>query len=242
MIKHKASLFIQCIIDALYPEVAEAMVRVLERVSTKLIYPKQQTCCGQPAFNNGHWFGARRAAQHFIRIFENADCIISPSGSCVHMVRANYPRLFKDDAVWLRRARQVAAKTYEFSEYLVEVRKINCLNAHFDGCATYHDSCHLAYGLGIREQPRQLMREVRGLQLVEMAESDRCCCFGGTFAVNYAHISTAMLDAKIASIRNSGADTVVGCDMGCLMNIQGRLHRLGQDIRVLHLAQLLAGR
>jgi L-lactate dehydrogenase complex protein LldE len=235
------SLFIPCLIDAMAPEVGQAMVRVLKRLGVRLTYPDAQTCCGQPAYNSGYWSAARKAARHFIEVFESADCIVSPSGSCVHMIRHHYLRLFCDQPGWLARAKALAAKTFEFSEYLVDVLCIDSVAAAYHGSVTYHDSCHLRYGLNIIEQPRRLIRQVRHLKLIEMDQSDRCCGFGGTFAVKYPEISTAMVDEKICLILQSGAGAVVGCDIGCLMNIEGRLKRLGHKLAVLHIAQVLDG-
>ena len=235
------SLFVQCLVDGFYPEVATAMVAVLERSGARVSCPVDQTCCGQPAYNAGYRQEALVAARRFIDIFETAEIIVSPSGSCVDMVRHHYLRLFDGDAEWSRRAAAVAAKTFEFSEYLVDVRHLTDLGARFDGRVTYHDSCHLLRGLGVRDQPRQLIAHVRDLEFVEMADADRCCGFGGTFAVKYPEISTAMVDEKVKNILDSGADAVVGCDMGCLMNIGGRLSRMGSPVRTMHIAQLLAG-
>jgi L-lactate dehydrogenase complex protein LldE len=235
------TLFIPCLVDSLYPEVARAVVRLLRRLGVGLTYRPEQTCCGQPAFNAGFRNQARRAARRFVRIFETADLIVSPSGSCVHMVRHHYPELFRSDPRWLARARAVGQRTYELSEYLVDVLEIVDVGAVYTGTATYHDSCHLLRGLGVREQPRQLIRNVHGLRLIEMHDSDRCCGFGGAFAVKYPRISTAMLENKIANLSATGADLLVGCDIGCLMNIHGYLHRTGSLCRTMHLAELLAG-
>jgi L-lactate dehydrogenase complex protein LldE len=235
------TLFVQCLVDALYPEVGEAMVQVFDRLNVPLIYPEAQTCCGQPAYNSGHHREAAAAAQRFIDLFEDAEAIVCPSGSCVAMVRGHYPELFAHQPIMRERALQVARKTFEFSEYLVDVLGVVDLGAAFSGIATYHDSCHLARTLGVREQPRQLLRHVQGLSLAEMNNSDACCGFGGTFSVNYPDISLALVDDKIDNILNSGADIVVGCDVSCLMNIRGRMSRRGENLRVLHLAQVLAG-
>jgi len=205
-----------------------------------LTCPTRQTCCGQPAFNAGYQGEARVAAKRFIEVFESADHIVCPSGSCVTMVRHHYPELFQGDQAWLRRAQQVAAKTFELTEYLVEILEVTDLGAHFDGVVTYHDSCHLLRNLRIKEQPRKLLNGIAGLELVEMNDSDRCCGFGGSFSFKYADISAAMVQDKVQNIIASGADTVVGCDMGCLMNIQGLVSRKGANIRVMHIAQLLA--
>ncbi len=235
-----ATLFIPCLVDAFYPDVAKTMVRVLERLGLTLSYPVEQTCCGQPAYNTGYRKEARKAATRFLSIFENAEAIVCPSGSCVHMVRHHYLELLKDAPGLLNRAQEVAAKTYEFTEYLVDILGVSDIGAQYNGQVTYHDSCHLRYGLQISEQPRRLIENIAGCRLVEMEESDRCCGFGGSFAVKYADISTAMGDDKIDRIIATGADTVVGGDMGCLMNISGRLQRRGISTKVLHIAQLLS--
>ena len=235
------TLFIQCLVDGIYPEVGEAMARIFHKLGINLICPPQQTCCGQPAFNAGYRREARVAAKRFIDIFETADAIVCPSGSCVTMVRHHYPQLFEKDALWLQRARKVAAKTYELTEYLVDILGVYDLGAHYDGRITYHDSCHLLRNLRILEQPRKLLSKVSGAEFIEMHDSDRCCGFGGSFSVKYADISEAMVADKVNNIIVSGADTVVGCDMGCLMNIEGMLSRKGSDIKIMHIAQILAG-
>ncbi len=236
-----ATLFIQCLVDGVYPEVAEAMVAVLDKLGVTMTYPKDQTCCGQPAFNAGYRKQARAAARQFIRIFEAAEVIVCPSGSCVSMVCNHYSQLFAEDPPWAHRARQVAQKTFEFSQYIVDVLGADDLGACFDGKLTYHDSCHLRRHLGIAAQPRKLISRVRGARLIEMQDSDRCCGFGGSFSVKYADISAAMAQDKVRTILDTGADAVVGCDVSCLMNIQGALSRIQAPVRTLHIAQLLAG-
>jgi L-lactate dehydrogenase complex protein LldE len=237
--RRRITLFIQCLVDGFFPEVGEAMVRILEALGARLDYPEDQTCCGQPAFNAGYRTEARRAARHFIEVFEPAGRIVCPSGSCVHMVRAYYPLLFEQEPEWKRRAIAVAKHTFEFSEFLVDVLGVDDLGACYDGRITYHDSCHLLRGIGVAEQPRRLLRNIRGAEFVEMPESYRCCGFGGAFSLKYPEISTAMLEDKVNFIVASGADLVVGCDVGCLMNIQGMLKRKGLKIRTMHIAQLL---
>lgn len=239
--KKTVTLFIQCLVDGIYPEVGEAMVKIFRSLGFELACPTQQTCCGQPAFNAGYQHEARVAAKRFIEIFETAEAIVCPSGSCVTMVRHHYPELFADDYSWRPRAEQVAARTYELTQFLVDVLEVDDLGAHYDGKITYHDSCHLLRSLRIKDQPRRLLRNVTGADFVEMYDSDKCCGFGGSFAVKYADISAAMVEDKVNNIIDSGADTVVGCDMGCLMNIQGMLSRKGSDIKVRHVAQILAG-
>jgi len=233
------TLFVQCLVDTLYPEVGEAMVRVLRRLGLSISCPTDQTCCGQPAFNSGYRQQARSAAKHFIEVFADAEIIVCPSGSCVNMVRHHYEELFADDSQWLPRAQDLAGRTYEFSEYLVDVLGVDELGARFEGRVTYHDSCHLLRGIGVSEQPRRLLHRVSGADFIEMRDSDYCCGFGGTFAVKYPDISNAMVTDKVKNIMDTGADVVVGCDMGCLMNIQGKLSRLGSPIKVMHIAQIL---
>lgn len=238
--KTSVTLFIQCLVDGIYPEVGEAMVRIFHKLGINLICPTQQTCCGQPAFNAGYRREARVAAKRFIDIFETADAIVCPSGSCVTMVRHHYTQLFEKDALWLRRAKTVAAKTYELTEYLVDILGVDDLGVRYNGRITYHDSCHLLRNLRIHEQPRKLLSTVSGAEFIEMPDSDRCCGFGGSFSVKYTDISEAMVMDKVDNIIASGADTVVGCDMGCLMNIQGMLSRQGSAIKTKHIAQILA--
>jgi L-lactate dehydrogenase complex protein LldE len=234
------TLFVQCLVDGLFPDIGVAMVRVLEKLGLALDYPDGQTCCGQPAFNAGYRGEARRAARHFIRLFENARWIVCPSGSCVHMVREYYPLLFDNEPGWRQRAVTVSRRCFEFTEFLVDVLGVDDLGARFNRRITYHDSCHLLRGLGVHEQPRRLLRNINGAEFVEMPESDRCCGFGGAFSIKYPQISTAMLEDKVGFIVESGADLVVGCDAGCLMNMQGMLKRKGLAVRTMHIAQLLA--
>ena len=237
----RVTLFVQCLIDSVFPHVGEAMVRVFERLGIELDCPADQTCCGQPAFNSGYHRAARKAARHFIQTFEAAEVIVCPSGSCTDMVRHHYAGLFQDDPAWLARAQRVAGRTYEFSQYLVDVLGVSEVGARFDGTVTYHDSCHLLRNLKVAEQPRQLIAGVAGARFVEMTDADRCCGFGGTFAVKYPDISVGMLEDKVAAIRETGAEAVVGCDMSCLMHIQGMLSRRRIPVRTMHIAELLAG-
>ena len=235
------TLFVQCLVDTIYPEVAQAMVQVFRRLGIEITCPTDQTCCGQPAFNSGYRQSARVAARHFIEVFEGAEQIVCPSGSCVNMVRHHYTDLFQNDPGWLQRAQNLSGRIYEFSEYLVDVLGVEDLGVRFDGKVTYHDSCHLLRGIGVQKQPRQLLAHVLGTELIEMHNSDYCCGFGGAFSIKYPEISNAMVGDKVKNIIDTGADTVVGCDMGCLMNIQGKLSRMGSSIKVMHIAQILAG-
>ena len=237
----KVTLFIQCIVDSIHPEVGDAMVDIFHKLGFEIKVPTNQTCCGQPAYNSGYRHPAAIAAKHFIKIFEDSDAIVCPSGSCVNMVRNHYPELLQDEPNWLKRAEELAGRVFELTEYLVDKIGAEDLGARYNGKVTYHDSCHLLRGLGVREQPRALIRSVAGAEFVEMDDSERCCGFGGAFSVKYPEISTAMLTDKVKNIVNSGADAVVGCDMGCLMNIQGMLSRMGSEVKTIHIAQLLAG-
>jgi len=237
--KPKATLFIQCIVDSVFPKVGQSMVRVLDRLGVSMDYPEDQTCCGQPAFNSGYRGEARAAAKRFIEIFEDAEAIVCPSGSCVDMVRNHYGDLFENDSRWLARAEHVAVKTFEFSEFLVDVLKVEDAGASFAERVTYHDSCHLMRGIGVSRQPRVLISNVKEIDFVEMHDADRCCGFGGTFSFKYPDISTVMLEEKVRNIEASGAGVVVGCDMGCLMNIQGMLKRKNININTMHIAELL---
>ena len=237
----KVTLFVQCLVDGLYPEVGEAMVTIFNKLGISVNCPLDQTCCGQPAFNAGYRKAARVAGKRFIEIFEDSESIVCPSGSCVNMVKNLYRELFEDDVKWFERAVKVGQRTFELSQYIVDILKIEDVGACYNGKVTYHDSCHLLRGLGISEQPRRLIRNIKKAELVEMKDSDRCCGFGGTFSVKYPVISTAMVDDKVHNIIASGADAVTGCDVSCLMNIQGRLSRIGSSVKTLHIAQLLAG-
>jgi L-lactate dehydrogenase complex protein LldE len=233
------TLFVQCLVDGIFPQVGEALVEIFRRLDVPVKIPLNQTCCGQPAYNSGYHAPARKAARHFIETFEAAEVIVCPSGSCVDMVRHHYPELFAEAPDWRARAAAVAKKTFELTQFLVDQLGVTDLGARFDGTVTYHDSCHLSRYLGVADQPRALIKAVRGATLVEMADSDRCCGFGGTFAVKYADISAGLLAEKVANIVATGADTVVGCDLSCLMHIQGMLSRRKLPVRAMHIAELL---
>lgn len=238
----KVTLFVQCLVDGIYPHVGEAMVEIFQRLELAVDVPTGQTCCGQPAYNSGYQRAARKAARHFIETFETAEVIVCPSGSCVDMVRRHYAELFAEEPDWRRRAEKVAGKTFELTQFLVDVLGVTDLGARFEGSVTYHDSCHLNRYLGVAAQPRALIEAVRGTTLVEMEDSDRCCGFGGTFAVKYPEISTGMLTEKVGNILATGADVVVGCDLSCLMHIQGMLSRRELPVRAMHIAELLVNR
>jgi L-lactate dehydrogenase complex protein LldE len=234
------TLFVQCLVDAVYPEVGDALLCIFDKLGIPLSCPTQQTCCGQSAFNSGYRREAIIAARRFIEIFEGAETVVCPSGSCVSMVKHHYPVLFRNEPDWLDRSRRLADKTYELTQYLVDILGTEDTGATYEGIVTYHDSCHLLRDLGVRDQPRKLLRNVAGADFVELKDSDRCCGFGGAFAVKYPEISAAMARDKAQKILASGADLVVGCDVGCLMNIQGILNRQKSAVKVMHIAQILA--
>jgi L-lactate dehydrogenase complex protein LldE len=200
-----------------------------------------QTCCGQPAYNSGDRGTTRDLAERMIDAFRGYDYVVAPSGSCAGMVRTHYPELFADDPNWLPKANALGARTYELTSFLVDVLGVSEVNAAFDGAVTYHDSCSGLRELGVRAQPRKLLKSVDGLDLVELNDSDVCCGFGGTFAVKYADISNAIVADKAKNIAESGAPTVLAGDLGCLMNIAGKLSREGRPVAVRHVAEVLAG-
>lgn len=235
----RVALCITCLNDAFYPEVGEATVRILRRLGYAVAFPLAQTCCGQPAFNSGFKQEARSVARRNLAIFGAYDYVVLPSGSCTAMFRIFYPELFADDALLAKQAASLAQRTYEFSEFLVQVARVKHLATTFRGKVAYHASCHLLRELGVTNAPQRLISEVAGVDLMPMDLAEQCCGFGGTFAVKYPQISDAMLQKKIASLKRAGADTLVSCDAGCLLHIAGRLRRQGEPIRVMHLAELL---
>jgi L-lactate dehydrogenase complex protein LldE len=236
-------LFATCLIDTFYPEVGEAILDIFSRLGVRVDFPPDQTCCGQPSFNAGLRADARQIAEHMLRTFEAAPGdIVSPSGSCVHMIRVNYPELFADDPAWLTRAQSLAARTFEFSEYLVDRLGVTDVGARWDGTLTYHPSCHLARGLGVDRQPRALLAAVKGAQIVELPHADECCGFGGIFSVTHPEVSKEMLVKKIENLEASQSPTLVIPDAGCLMHIAGGLHRMGKGQKTVHLAEVLNSR
>jgi len=233
-------LFVTCILDTLYPETGEAVVRVLERAGVKVSFPPGQTCCGQPAFNAGLRKHARKMAIQTIRAFEPyPGPVVVPSGSCAAMIRHSYAELFADDPNWLGRALILAGRTYEFSEFLVDVLGVTDLGARFDGRLTYHSSCHLLRELGVDHQPRALLANVQQADFVELPQTEECCGFGGVFSVEHPEISTELLERKISNLELSGASVVVSCDAGCVTNINGGLHRKHKPQRAVHIADVL---
>lgn len=238
----KVGLFITCLVDVMRPEIAMASVSLLESAGCTVEVPLAQTCCGQPGYNSGDTGAARELARKYLAEFEGFDYVVVPSGSCGGMIRRHYPGLFDDDPALRGRIEALAERTWELTSFLHEVLQIEALPGQFEGEITYHDSCSGLRELGVQAQPRALLALNPQIRLKEMNEARACCGFGGTFAVKYGNISTAIVDEKIANIQASGAGCVVLGDLGCMLNIEGRLRRAGdRETRVLHVAQVLAG-
>ena len=240
----KAQLFITCLAEQFFPNVLKGMVELLERLGVQVAFPREQTCCGQPFFNSGYQSQARELAIKWLEVFGETDgFIVSPSGSCVDMVRHHFPELFPPGSPEHRRAVTVAARTFEFTQFLVNQLKVTDVGAAFPCKVTYHASCHLLRGLLVREEPKALLRAVQGLELVPLPGEETCCGFGGSFSVIYPEVSKAMMEAKVRAIDSTGADVVAVGDAGCIMNIAGGLRQAGSPIRAMHLIEILtAGR
>lgn len=236
----RVGLLATCLMNVFRPNIGFSAVELLEAAGCTVEVPDQQTCCGQPAYSAGDDETARAMARQLIAQFEHFDFLVSPSGSCVGTVR-KYPQLLADDPAWATRAVAFADKSFELLSFLADVRGAD-IKASYAGKATYHDSCSGLRQLGVKRQPRQLLAGVEGLELAEMDDAEVCCGFGGSFCVKYPAISEKMVDDKLASIERSGADTLLGGDLGCLMNMAGRLKRMGSQVRVWHTAEVLAGR
>jgi len=233
-------LFVTCLIDTLYPETGEAVVRILQRSGATVDFPRDQTCCGQPAFNAGMRPQARQMAENTIRILENSPGdIVIPSGSCTGMIRQGYQELFADDAEWLERSQAVAKRTYEFTQYLVDVIGVENLDAKFPHKISYHASCHLLRDLEIDEQPQRLLENVKEAELIPLPKREECCGFGGLFSIEHPEISKAMLDRKIDNLITSGASILVSCDAGCVAHISGGLKRKKISLQAVHIADIL---
>ncbi len=240
--RHKpVSLFVTCMVDALYPPVGIGVVRILDRLGVPVSFPLGQTCCGQPAFNGGFREDAAAVARQFLRAFAGADVIVTPSGSCAAMVRHYYPELFADDPEWRERAAWAAAITWEFTEYLVDGLGVTDLGVTLPPTrVAFHDACHGLRELGLKQQARALVGQVGGVTIVEGADEERCCGFGGLFAVKMAAISSAMLKEKLAAVEAVNADVIVTGDTSCMTQINGGLARRGSALRAVHIAEFLA--
>lgn len=233
-------LFGTCLVDTFFPEVGEAVVRIFNKFGVDFTFPKGQTCCGQPAYNAGYLPEAKRAAEHFISTFNGSDLIVTPSGSCAVMVKHHYPELFGDAPAKRQAAEKVAGRVYELSQFLVNVLKVHETNLTGSGTLTYHASCHLTRTLGAIYEPLTLIAALKGATFAPMADATRCCGFGGVFMAKLPEISMAIADDKAESIIATGADTVTGCDCGCLMNIKDALEKRGSSVKVKHIAELVA--
>jgi L-lactate dehydrogenase complex protein LldE len=237
----RVGLFVTCLIDLMRPEIGFSVIKLIERAGFEVVVPPAQTCCGQPAYNSGERRIARDLAEKTLREFEQYDYVVVPSGSCGGMIGVHYGDLFRDDPELMSRYGRLRQKVRELTDFLVNVAKIELAPGVFGGSVTYHDSCSGLRELGVKTQPRTLLAQA-GVAVTEMKDCEHCCGFGGTFAVKYGNISTAIVDEKCANIHASGADTVVLGDLGCMLNIEGRLRRTGDTTtRVLHIAQVLAG-
>lgn len=219
-------------------DVGKAVVEVLERLGCDIDFPEDQICCGQPAYNSGYVEESKNAMKKMITAFEHAEYVVSPSGSCAYMLK-EYPEVFKGDPIWEPKAQALAAKTYEFTEFIVNVLKIEDVGAYLEGKATYHTSCHMTRLLGVTEAPFQLLKNVKGLHYVDLPGKDRCCGFGGTFSVKMSNISGEMVNEKVLNVEETGADILIAADAGCLLNIGGRIQRQGKPIKVMHIAEVL---
>jgi len=235
----KVSLFVPCFVDQLAPEVGLDMVRVLRRIGYETEFPREQTCCGQPAFNTGYWNDARPVAERFVQIFRKAEIVVCPSGSCTTMVRNFYPELLAGSAL-REEAILVGQRVFEFSEFLVKVANVTDVGASFPHRVAVHDACHALRELHLKQESRELLRQVRGLELVDMPYSEECCGFGGTFATKFAAISAAMGDTKAGNAEASGAEYVTATDPSCLLHIEGILRRRESKVRTIYLAGILA--
>ncbi len=238
------NLFITCLADIFYPRVGERLVTLLERLGCTVHFSNEQTCCGQPAYNSGYEKEARAPALQFVKAFANTSGpIVAPFGSCIYTVKHHYPRLLADHQSELAAAQEIASRMYDFSSFIVDELGEDSVGGAFPGSSAarvvYHDECHLRRGLGVSEQPRQLLKGVDGCEIIEMEDDELCCGFGGTFSIKLPEASVAMADEKIERYKAIGADAVVSTDVGCLMHLEGRLRRRGEQMKALHLLDLL---
>ncbi|MCF8199948.1 MAG: (Fe-S)-binding protein [Sulfuritalea sp.] len=242
MARVRVGLFVTCLVDLMRPRIGFAALKLLEGAGCEVIVPDTQTCCGQPAWNSGDAPGAVALAKKTIAEFEAFEYVVAPSGSCSDHIRTEYPVLLAEESEWLDRATALASRTYELTDFLVTVMKVDSVPGKHQGTVTYHDSCTGLRSMGIKQQPRALLAKLKGLELTEMNGCEECCGFGGTFSVKFGEISAAIAERKCENILASGAQAVVGGDLGCLLNIEGKLRRMGNEsTQVLHVAELLAG-
>ena len=239
----RVGLFVTCLVDLMRPSIGFAALKLLEAAGCEVAVPETQTCCGQPGYNSGDRKSALALARKLIAEFETCDYVVAPSGSCAGMIRTHYPDLFSGQPAELERVRRLCGRTYELTDFLLNVVKLERVPGSFDGMVTYHDSCSGLREMGVKAQPRALLAKLPGLTLKEMEEAETCCGFGGTFAVKFGEISAHIAERKCANIAAAGADAVVLGDLGCMLNIEGRLRRRGDmKTKVLHVAEVLAGK
>ncbi|MDI7743151.1 (Fe-S)-binding protein [Lysinibacillus fusiformis] len=234
----KVSLFATCLVDMFQSEIGKSTVELLERLDCVIDFPKAQTCCGQPAYNSGYVKVSKEAMKNTIRTFENAEYIVCPSGSCANMIK-DYEQIFVHDDIWRERAKAVSSRTYELTQFIVDVLKIENVGAKLNGTATYHPSCHMTRLLQVRNAPKTLLQNVEGLELIELPLKENCCGFGGTFSVKMGQISKQMVDEKVSTVQQTGAHYLIGSDAGCLMNIGGRINRKDLNVQTMHIAEVL---
>lgn len=237
----RVGLFATCLVDLFRPSVGFASVKLLQQAGCEVHVPVAQTCCGQPAYNTGDRADTREIAEQVIEAFEGFDFIVAPSGSCASMLKKHYPGLFADDAAWEERAQRFSDKCHELISFLSDVMMVRDTGTALEATVTYHDSCSGLRELGVQQQPRKLLANVDGLAIKEMTDSDVCCGFGGTFCVKYSDISNAIVTKKVGNIDESGADMLLAGDLGCLMNMAGKLKRQGSGVEARHVAEVLAG-
>jgi L-lactate dehydrogenase complex protein LldE len=238
----RVGLFVTCLVDLMRPSVGFAALDLLEAAGCEVVVPESQTCCGQPGWNSGDRAATRALAEKVLEEFEGCEYVVAPSGSCSGMIRTHYPALFENEPVLRDRVAALCAKTYELTDFLVNVAKLETVPGGFAGTITYHDSCAGLREMGVKAQPRALLARMAGVELVELAECEQCCGFGGTFSIKFGEVSAAIADRKCRNIEATGADAVVLGDLGCMLNIEGRLRRRGnKTTQVLHVAEVLAG-
>lgn len=235
----KASIFITCLCDNFYPEVGDAMLRILRKYGVTVDFPPEQVCCGQPAFNTGYWDDAREVARTVLEAFKDSEYIIAPSGSCIAAIKEYYPVLFENYPEERLIVNRIIDRIYEFSQFLVQVLKVTDVGARFPYRVTYHPSCHGSRLLGLSPFILELLNNVKDLEYIELPDGHDCCGFGGTFAVKMPEISESMVNEKVQHVLETGAEVLTGMDMGCLMNIGGKIQKDGHNVRVMHIAQLL---
>lgn len=237
----KVTLFATCLVEMFQGDVGKATVELLERLGCDIEFPTSQVCCGQPTYNSGYVEQSKKTMQNMMNAFEQAEYIVTPSGSCAYMFK-EYPHIFKGDPKWEKRAQQLADKTYELTDFIVNVLQVENVGARLTGKATFHTSCHMTRLMGVKTPPMTLLQNVEGLEFVELPGKERCCGFGGTFAVKMGNISAQMVDEKVCNIEETEADILIGADAGCLLNIGGRIDRKGKPVRVMHIAEVLNSR